>query len=156
MPTSSFQRLRMATLSRPGKSRYRPSASSWFFFSVSHQFRFLTRFSDLHTQFKLQELLRYAMKLGEWRSCREAILPDPIRDKHTLPCHSFVTFSAFETALFFIGRLRSGSEQAADEWGVGPESGASSTPRDSVSSCSCPLHRREVSQHFPRMLICSH
>ena len=33
--------------------------------SLLHQFWLLTSLSNFHTQFKMQELLRYAMKLGE-------------------------------------------------------------------------------------------
>lgn len=72
--TSSYQHLRKATLSKPERYRYVHLAvvsDFMLIFFFSHSLVFWPLLSNL--QFKMQELLSYAMKLGERHVCHDVI-----------------------------------------------------------------------------------
>lgn len=125
---------------------------SQFFFDVLHKFWLLTSFSNFHEQFKMQELLGYANKLGEWRLCHVYQMIYKINK-----CSCAITVLLCILNCFIVtGRLWSGSEQAADEWGVRLVSGAPPPPCDAMSSCTRSVHHTEISQHFFWIMIRSH
>lgn len=115
-------------------------------------------------------LLIFHINFGYWHLCLISMSSSRCKSFSDSPQNlvsdliSQISICSCTTAVFLhlwrcfivIDRLWPGSEQAADEWGVRLVSGASSAPRDAVSSRSRSVHRSETSQHFSLTLMRSH
>lgn len=151
MSTSSYQHLRKATSSKPGQYRYCPSPNFSLIFCINFGCWHLSLISTSSSRCKSFSVMPRNLVSD---AC-VMFFYQMIYKINKCSC-AVAALLYIWNCLIVIDRLWSGSEQAADEWGVGLVSGAPSPPRDAMSSCSRSVHQTEISQHFFWIMICSH
>lgn len=158
MSTSSFQHLTRATLSKRGQYRYCPSpcCCPQLLFDILYQL-----VTDIFCLISTSSSRCKSFSVMPWNLVSEGcVVTFFYQTIHSLKiiictCAIAVFLYLFWNGFIVFDRLWSGSEQAADDWGVRLVSGAPSTSCDALSWLLCSVHCAEISQHFSWMLIFS-